>query len=236
MFSKKDVDDRNKKSLGDIIKVIKRDRNIVIALAAVLFVYATIQHLSIKDLIEETRKTKELVYITVSPDNSINVARHLPEEEQPISNEIVNSLLAKYVKDCFGVRKTTISADYGECSVFLSDDLLNNFIDESGFNANQKIKDVESGKIKTQKIISDIEFDHYDVIDGNFNQRNKPIVRTSITYKEEKQEGGRVLGTETKRLNIRWTVLSKKELSKKDNNELQINPVGVVVVDQTEGF
>lgn len=236
MFSKKDVDERNKKSLGNIIKVIKRDRNIVIALAVILLIYATMQHFSIKNLIEDTRQTKELVYITISPNNSINVARHLPEDEQPVSNEIVNSLLAKYVKDCFGVRKTTISSDYGECSVFLSDELLSHFVDENGFNANQKIKDVESGKIKTQKIISDIEFDHYDVIDGNFNQRNKPIVRTSITYKEEKQEGGRISGTETKRRNIRWTVLSKKELSKKDNSELQINPVGVVVVDQTEEF
>ncbi|EAR0848838.1 hypothetical protein N4Z11_003639 [Salmonella enterica] len=236
MFSKKDVDEKNKKSLSNVIKVIKRDRNIVIALAAVLFIYATIQHFSIKELIEDTRKTKELVYITISPDNSIDVARHLPENEQPISNEIVNSLLAKYVKDCFSVRKTTIAADYGECSVFLSDELLNKFIDESGFNANQKIKDVESGKIQEQKVISDIEFDHYDVIDGKFNQRNKPIVRTSVTYKEETQNGGRVLKTETKRLNIRWTVLSKKELSKKDNTELQINPVGIVVVDQTEDF
>ncbi|ENY1827852.1 hypothetical protein ACFVMS_004462 [Salmonella enterica] len=236
MFSKKDIDDRNKKSLGNIIKVIKRDRNIVIAIAAVLFIYATIQHFSIKNLIEDTRKTKELVYITLSPDNSIHVSRYLPEDEQPVSNEIVNSLLAKYVKDCFGIRKTTISSDYGECGVFLSDELLNKFVDEKGFNANQKIKDVESGKIKVQKVISDIEFDHYDVIDGNFNQRVKPIVRTSITYKEESQEGGRILGTETRRLNIRWTVLSKKELSKKSNSELQINPVGVVVVDQTEGF
>lgn len=234
MFSEKETDKHNSRSLKNIVTVIKRDRNIFIVLAAVLLVIALLQYVSIRGLIEETRKTREVVYITIRPDATYQVSEYLPDEEQPITNNIVNSLMDKYIRARFGLRKATVERDYAEAVQFMSDKLANEFIDQKGFNVHQKIKDVQSGKFTTETAINNIRYDHYDVIDGQFDKQKKPVIRTSVTCDETVTENGRVLETRHKRMSFRWTVLSKEELSRKTQEQLSVNPIGLVVIDQTE--
>ncbi|WP_243853557.1 VirB8/TrbF family protein [Providencia rettgeri] len=234
MFSKKEVDNINKRTLKDRVGEIKKDRNIFLFVGLALMVTTIYQSCSISTVVENTKRTREIVYVKLQPNGSYSVSEALPEDEQAVSTPVINSLLSKYVDKRFGVHKETVERDYAEASVFMSSNLVTVFMDEKGFNAREKIKSILSGKSDTINI-KVLSFDHYDVIEGKFDNQTKPVVRSTIEYQETTvSNDGKIKAIQKKRLRTQWSLLERAELSKQSLDWLNINPVGLVILDETE--
>lgn len=235
MFSKDEVNKVNKKTFKDRVGEIKKDRNVFFVVALILVGVVIYQSLSVSSLVEQTKKTREVIFIKVQPNGTYSVKDFLPEDEQVISTALVNSLLDRYTKSRFGQHKETIEQDYGEASVFMSQSLAGSFIDEKGFNARKKIKDVLSNPDSQIIDIEVIDFDHYDVIDGVFDSQRKPVIRSTLVFNRIiKDKNGVFIKKEPVRLKIQWSLLPKEILGQQNLAWLNINPVGIVIIDQQE--
>lgn len=235
MLSKKEVDKVNKSSIKDRVGEIKKDRNIFFAAVIVLMVVILYQSYSISGVVENTRRTREVIYIKVQPNGSYSVSEFLPESEQPVSTTMINALLNKYISARFGIHKETIERDYAEAAVFMSPKLATLFLDEKGFNARQKIKDVLSDKNQDDIDVRMTNYDHYDVIDGQFDNKKKPIIRSSIVFEETVvSPDGKIKEKTKKRLRLQWTLLDRAEVSKQSLDWLNVNPIGLVILDEQE--
>lgn len=235
MFSKKEVDKINKHSLKDRIGEIKKDRNVFLVVAIVIGVTSIYQSFSISNVVENTQRTREVVYIKVEPNGSHSISEFLPESEQPISTTMVNSLLNHYISVRYGINKETIERDYSEAYIFMSPKLGSLFMDEKGFNARGKIKEVISSNNIDSVKVRVTNYDHYDVIEGQFNGTKKPIIRSVVEFEKTIiSPDNKVKEKKQMRLKVQWTLLERAELSRQNLDWLNINPIGMVILDQQE--
>ncbi|EPT9381307.1 TPA: hypothetical protein SMQ11_003823 [Proteus mirabilis] len=235
MFSKDEVNKINKKTFRDRVGEIKKDRNVFFFVAIFLVALVIYQSISINSLVEQTKKTKEVIFVKVEPNGTYSVKDFLPEDEQVISTALVNSLLDRYTRKRFGQHKETIEQDYGEASTFMSQSLAGSFIDEKGFNARKKIKDVLSNPDAQIIDIEVVDFDHYDVIDGVFDSQKKPVIRSTLVFNRIiKDKNGVFVKKEAVRLKVQWSLLPKSVLGQQSLAWLNVNPVGIVIIDQQE--
>lgn len=235
MFSKKEVDKINKHSLKDRVGEIKKDRNIFFIVAIILSATTIYQSFSIQNVIENTQRTREVVYIKVEPNGSHSISEFLPENEQVITTTMVNSLLSRYISTRYGVHKETIERDYSEAYVFMSPKLGALFMDEKGFNAREKIKELLSNNNADSIDVKMTNYDHYDVIDGQFDSKAKPIIRSTVEYEKTITAPDNKVKEKRKiRLRLQWTLLDRSEVSRQNLDWLNINPIGLVILDEQE--
>ncbi|WP_409247131.1 hypothetical protein [Enterobacter hormaechei] len=186
--------------------------------------------------VENAKNTREVVWVKLLPDGSNEVSSFKPEDEQPVFIRTINASLDHYIKSRYQVHAETIKRDYAEAGVFLGDKLFADFTSKDGFYAIQVATDIaDKPDSKPRKDISNVRFDHYDQIEGDFSGTKKPVVRTTITWNEEEYKAdGTKKPPVQKMQRITWTLLDRKEISKKSDGWLRLNPLGIEILTKDE--
>jgi len=233
LFDKKDVDKVNRTAFKDRVGELKKDRNIFFWVAVILAVSTVYQSCAMRDAVEASKRTSEVVWVKLSPDGSYNVSQFTPDNEQPVYVPTVNALLSKYMQKRYGQHRETIERDYAEASVFMSPALSGQFADKKGFNVAQKVVDIQADKNAKRTDIEIKDIDHYDAIDGNFDGDVKPVIRTLMTYQEITRDSqGKELSSVQKMMRLHWTLLSRSELSGQNLDWMNINPLGIQIIQE----
>lgn len=188
------------------------------------------------EAVESAKNTREVVWVKLMADGSREVTDFKPKDQQPVFIRSINADLDHYIKSRYQVHAETISRDYAEAGVFLGQKLFKEFTDKDGFYAIQVAADIAAKPdSKPRKDISDVRFDHYDLIDGDFSGEKKPVVRTTITWKEEEYKADGTKKPAVPRMQrITWTLLDRKEISKKSIPWLRLNPLGIEILTKDE--
>jgi len=233
LLDKKEVDKVNRTSFKDRVGELKKDRNIFFWVAVILAVTTVYQSCSMREAVEASKRTSEVVWVKLLPDGSYKVSQFTPDNEQPIYTPTVNSLLSKYMQKRYGQHKETIERDYAEASVFMSPSLSGQFADKKGFDVAQKVVDIQADANAKRTDIEIKDIDHYDAIEGQFDDGKKPVIRTLITYKEITRDSqGKELSSVQKMMRLHWTLLPRSELSKQNLDWMNINPLGIQIIDE----
>ncbi|STN93523.1 Uncharacterised protein [Escherichia coli] len=76
------------------------------------------------------------------------------------------------------------------------------------------------------------DIDHYDAIEGQFDGDVKPVIRTLVTYQEITRDyQGKEISSVQQMRRLQWTLLQRNELSKQSLDWLNINPLGIQIID-----
>ncbi|EIX9714755.1 hypothetical protein VRR38_004723 [Salmonella enterica] len=235
-IDKKEVENKNRTASKTKFAVLRTDRSILLVglfLLGILNLWAVYRS---GEAVESAKNTREVVWVKLLADGRSEVTSFKPEDEQPVFIRTVNSGLAHYIESRYQVHPETVKRDYAEAGVFMGGDLFADFTSKEGFNAAQKAADIAAkpGNI-TRKDISDVQFDHYDQIDGDFSGTKKPVIRTTITWKEtEYRADGAPKPSVSRMQRITWTLLDRKEISQKSDGWLRLNPLGIEILTKNE--
>ncbi|EQX73257.1 TPA: hypothetical protein QDV07_004486 [Escherichia coli] len=232
LLEKKEVEKVNRTAFKDRVGELKKDRNLFFWIALLLAGTTIYQSYSVKEAIEKSQNTTEVVWVKLLPDGSHKISQFTPDNEQPIYTPTVNSLLSKYVQKRYGQLKETIERDYAEAAVFMSPVLTGEFADPKGFNVAQKVVDIQADMAAKRIYIEIKDIDHYDAIEGQFDGDVKPVIRTLVTYQEITRDyQGKEISSVQQMRRLQWTLLQRNELSKQSLDWLNINPLGIQIID-----
>lgn len=178
---------------------------------------------------EKAQNNKEIMFIKMFPNGTWENINYKSQDEQLYFKTTVDSLLAKYTEKRYGVIPMTIASDYGEAQVFMDDNLRQQFLSKSGFDAIGKAQQYSQSKNQI-KVIWRLN-NHYDQITGQINGINTRVFKTNVYFTIDKVISGQ--SKETKMmLTLSWRLLAKQELEKQDKDYLRVNPIGLTVISQ----
>lgn len=230
------IDKKNRSADKTIFAVLKTERTYLfvgLAFMALINIWTVYRS---GEAVESAKNTREVVWVKLMPDGSSEVTDFKPKEEQPVYIRAVNSGLDHYIKSRYQVHAETIKRDYAEAGVYLGDKLFADFTSKAGFYAIQVASDIaDKPDSKARKDISDVRFDHYDQIEGDFSGTKKPVIRTTITWNEEEYKADGTKKPPIPRMQrITWTLLDRDEISKKSDAWLRLNPLGIEILTKDE--
>lgn len=193
-------------------------------------------------LSERAASNLQIEYVRLYPNGTSERGKYQHRAVQDFLPNTVDSLLKHYVQIRYGVRPATITADYGEVGMFLSDAMYNDFSkpeEKGGYDAAKKaaalsIKPEEKNRV----VIEDIWINHYDTVKGVINNRSSEVVRTNIYYtKVTRTPAGTEVSREAKVLPLQWHFIPLDQLEKlaaKNDTILDVNPLGLEIIDGAE--
>lgn len=233
---KSEVEKKNRSADKTKFAILKTERSY---LAAGLVFMVLVNSWSVYrsgEAVENARNSREVVWVKLMADGSSEVSGFKPKDEQPVYMRAVNSSFDHYIKSRYQVHAETIKQDYAEAGVFLGDKLFADFTGKNGFYAIQVASDIaDKPDSKPRKDISDVRFDHYDQIEGDFSGNKKPVIRTTITWNEEEYKADGTKKPPVPRMQrVTWTLLDRKEISKKSDPWLRLNPLGIEILTKDE--
>lgn len=233
LLDKKEVDKINRTAFKDRVGELKKDRNLFFWVAIILAVSTVYQSCAMRDAVDASKRTSEVVWVKLSPDGTYSVSQFTPDDEQPVYTPTVNSLLSKYMQKRYGQHRETLDRDYAEASVFMSPALSGVFADKQGFNVAQKVVDIQADKNARRIDIEIRDIDHYDAIEGKFEDGNKPVIRSLVTYQEITRDAqGKLVSSVQKMMRLHWTLLPRRELSRQSLDWMNIDPLGIQIIDE----
>lgn len=174
--------------------------------------------------------SRELLYVQMWGDGSYRVLESLPEDDKLINSRLIDSLLEKYIKYRYGLIPQTATADLGDATVFMSEQVYNDFKSEQGFNVSKVISE-----ISTKTNIVEIKWrgtpDHYDSIEGTYNNKKRDILKSNIYITRiEKDPLGQEIKREYLIVRLQWFLKDKEELKHFTSDDLRVNPIGLVIL------
>lgn len=237
-LDKNEVRKSNRKIRKSKMAVLRTDRTWLLIGMFIVVLLSFYNTYTAKQAVESSINSREIVWVKMWADGQATVSPFNPEDEQPIYEQAVNSFLDKFYKSRYQVHPETVSRDYAEAGVFMGDDLYTNFNDPKGFDASKKAAEIEAkGNDQDRVSVDNVRFDHYDTIPGNFSGKKKEIIRTTVTWDETTTRPGAKLSeknTKTRMQRITWTVLDRKEMSKKSTPWIKVNPLGIEILTKDE--
>lgn len=237
-IDEKDVNKENRAIQKNKMAILRTDRTwlfLLVIIMLVLSVYNTVQS---RKAVEDSKNSREVVWVKMWEDGKSEISDFKPDDEQPIIASTINSGLTNYIISRYQIHPETIATDYAEAGVFLGDSLYAEFTDQNGFNAAQKASQISADPSNQARVnVDNIKIDHYDKINGDFSGKEKPIMRTTLSW-DEKTVGATSSiaknNTKTRMIRITWTLLDRSDVSKKTNGWLRINPAGIVILSSQE--
>lgn len=237
-LDKNEVKKSNRSLRRSKMAVLRADRTWLLIGLFIVVLLSFYNTYTAKKAVEESKNSREVVWVKMWSDGKTEVSPFNPDDEQPIYVNVVNSLLTKYYESRYQVHPESIQRNYAEAGVFMGDDLYTEFNDENGFNAAKTAAAIaEKGADQDRVNVSNIRIDHYDVIPGNFSGEKKQIIRTNVSWDETTvRPGVKVKKEDTKKRmqRITWTVLDRAQMSKKSTGWINVNSIGIEILTKKD--
>ncbi|TDN48070.1 hypothetical protein [Scandinavium goeteborgense] len=231
----KEVDKSNREASKTKNAVLRTDRSILLVVVFIMVAVNIFMVYRAQQAVDDSRNSREVVWIKLLPDGTSVISDFKPENEQPVFLRTVNSGLSNFITSRYQVHAETIKKDYAEAGVFMGDSLFTAFTDIHGFNATGKANTISAEPNKSERVdISNIKTDHYDQIDGDFSGTKKPVIRTTLAWDETNPSKSGDAVPVHKMIRITWSLLSRKEISQKSNEWLRLNPLGIVILSSQQ--
>ena len=214
-----------------IIAIVKADRSrwFILSLSLVISVIIAISFAW--NYANLANNNKEIIYVKLYPDGSWENVEYNSQDKQLYFKTTVDSILAKYVENRYGLNPITVTRDFGEASLIMDSKLQHEFLSQDGFNAAQKANDVKNEPLHNIDI--DWEFnDHYDQIEGFSNGLNTDVVRTNIYFTRTEKTKNGDKEPEKLMLRIQWLLMPKSTLEKQNKEFIKVNPIGLKIISE----
>ncbi|GEM77225.1 conjugal transfer protein [Vibrio sagamiensis] len=175
---------------------------------------------------------QEIAYVKLSPNGAWQVVEYQPQDEQLYFKTTVDALIERYTIARFKGDSSTIEADWGEASAFMSSDLKAYFLAKDGFDAWSKIDQL---KKQNRNASIDIRYvEHYDKVDVHLSSgRADKALRTNVYFTRELSGAGQKTTKEALVLSLQWRLVDKTTLTNTPLSHLRVNPIGVEILKES---
>ena len=183
-------------------------------------------------------KPAETRYMLMYPDGSWRVEFSPPSNQQEFYKTTIDKLLSDYVGYRFGKSPQTIRSDYAKATLFQGAQVKAYFVDENGFDAINKAGELSNNRNANTVKVNVLFFDHHDSVKGIFSggSESKKIIKTNIYTEEiEIDRFGNSVGEPVRKIiTMSWTLMSQKQLKKKENKFFLVNSLGLQILNERE--
>lgn len=150
----------------------------------------------------------------------------------------IDSLLSQWVERRFSELPETIRGDLGFANMFMATHVSREFLDPEGFNAPQKVVDVQKCKDCSRVKYEVGPIDHFDANTGNFGGAEDRVYQTNV-FVDRVAGIGSTAQRDKRIVRIKWRLLTPSELKVRVNQEggqnwLRYNPIGLEVLGYEE--
>lgn len=217
--------------------IVAVDRNKWFIIALVLAMIIAIEFMYCMRLSQQAIKNTEVLYIKMYDDGRSQVSFSAPDDIQQFYVKNIDKNLTDYVSYRWDERSSTIREDYGRALLFMGTELKGFFQAPNGYFAADKAAKISStldGDTKTYHV--DL-VDHYDkkamYLAGG--KKKTELYRTNI-YLTRSVTGphGEVRAKPEKFiLQVDWRLATKDELKEKNKDFFNVNPLGIVIEEES---
>lgn len=177
----------------------------------------------------KAQATKEILYVKLERNGGWTVEPYKPQDEQLFFKTTIDSGLQKFAISRYKIVPETIDSDWGEASVFMSEDLKKDFLDPRGFNALEKKEALKKGNLRVEIKIRNV--DHFDNVDWSFSSGDSvKAIKSNVYFTRTVSSNGKKGDPEALVLTVLWHLKPKTDITKQSNEIIQINPIGIEVV------